>query len=218
MSYRASPFITAKDAKRLAAHKQTRLCKFFAVGACTKGSTCPFAHGTSHLRGLLADHSRKLRSRIPSFTVLPDLRMSRFWKHVSTDFTLRKFGGRYLRWAARFLKDTTLYCSLALKWNMGYGLRAPVTPLIHSEEATMDAPVVLTVYTTSRWSPWDGAVLCIMGFCQDFVELGHCAQGDSCILVVVLRRLWNPTMAWTFQILLYHFCLWQMFEILSFGT
>jgi len=39
-----------RDAKRLAAHKQTRLCKFFAVGACTKGSTCPFAHGTSHLR------------------------------------------------------------------------------------------------------------------------------------------------------------------------
>eukprot|EP00438_Fugacium_kawagutii_P001417 Skav211735 [mRNA] locus=scaffold7896:17820:23788:- [translate_table: standard] len=39
-----------KDVKRLAAHKQTRLCKFFAVGACTKGTACPFAHGVSHLR------------------------------------------------------------------------------------------------------------------------------------------------------------------------
>lgn len=36
---------------------------------------------------------------------------------------------------------------------------------------------------------WWG-VLCIMGFeIQDFVELGHCAQGDSCILAVVLIRL-----------------------------
>eukprot|EP00434_Breviolum_minutum_P006508 symbB.v1.2.005744.t1/scaffold307.1/size232847/9 len=42
--------LSNRDAKRLAAHKQTRLCKFFAVGACTKGSSCPFAHGTSHLR------------------------------------------------------------------------------------------------------------------------------------------------------------------------
>ena len=34
------------------------------------------------------------------------------------------------------------------------------------------------------------SVFCIMGFeIQDFVELGHCAQGDSCILVVVLIRL-----------------------------
>lgn len=42
--------INDRDAKRLAAHKQTRLCKFFAMGACTKGTACPFAHGTSHLR------------------------------------------------------------------------------------------------------------------------------------------------------------------------
>ena len=35
----------AKDLKRLEVHKQTRLCKFFAVGACTRGSKCAFAHG-----------------------------------------------------------------------------------------------------------------------------------------------------------------------------
>ena len=39
-----------KDAKRLEVHKKTRLCKFFAVGACTRGSSCAFAHGSDQLR------------------------------------------------------------------------------------------------------------------------------------------------------------------------
>ena len=29
---------------------RTRLCKFFAIGACAKGSACTFAHGMGHLR------------------------------------------------------------------------------------------------------------------------------------------------------------------------
>ncbi|CAJ1399787.1 unnamed protein product [Effrenium voratum] len=36
--------------KRLEAHKKTRLCKFFALGACTRGLACSFAHGTDQLR------------------------------------------------------------------------------------------------------------------------------------------------------------------------
>ena len=36
--------------KRLEAHKKTRLCKFFAMGACTRGSSCAFAHGSDQLR------------------------------------------------------------------------------------------------------------------------------------------------------------------------
>lgn len=40
-----------------------------------------------------------------------------------------------------------------LLWS--YGLRAPVTLLIHSEEATMDGQWYWQ-YTTSRWSSWDG--------------------------------------------------------------
>ena len=32
------------------AHKQTRLCKFFAAGACTRGAACTFAHGSERLR------------------------------------------------------------------------------------------------------------------------------------------------------------------------
>mmetsp|Transcript_17640 Transcript_17640/g.33172 ORF Transcript_17640/g.33172 Transcript_17640/m.33172 type:complete len:254 (+) Transcript_17640:74-835(+) len=39
-----------RDAKRLEVHKKTRLCKFFAVGACTRGSACAFAHGSAQLR------------------------------------------------------------------------------------------------------------------------------------------------------------------------
>ena len=31
-------------------HKKTQLCKFFAVGACTRGSNCAFAHGAAQLR------------------------------------------------------------------------------------------------------------------------------------------------------------------------
>ena len=49
----ASPnAVTADDmeAKRLEVHKKTRLCKFFAVGACTRGSSCAFAHGSCQLR------------------------------------------------------------------------------------------------------------------------------------------------------------------------
>ena len=36
--------------KRLEMHKKTRLCKFFAAGACTRGSSCAFAHGSCQLR------------------------------------------------------------------------------------------------------------------------------------------------------------------------
>eukprot|EP00435_Cladocopium_sp_Y103_P008193 s4627_g2.t1 len=36
--------------KRLQLHKQTRLCKFFSMGACTRGEKCAFAHGLEHLR------------------------------------------------------------------------------------------------------------------------------------------------------------------------
>eukprot|EP00435_Cladocopium_sp_Y103_P024102 s632_g5.t2 len=39
-----------RDVKRLQVHKQTRLCKFFAVGQCTRGSACAFAHGQDRLR------------------------------------------------------------------------------------------------------------------------------------------------------------------------
>ena len=38
------------EAQRLQVHKKTQLCKFFAVGACQRGSNCAFAHGTSQLR------------------------------------------------------------------------------------------------------------------------------------------------------------------------
>ena len=30
--------------------RKTQLCKFFAVGACTRGSSCTFAHGSGQLR------------------------------------------------------------------------------------------------------------------------------------------------------------------------
>ena len=39
-----------KDSRRLEVHKKTRLCKFFVAGACTRGSSCAFAHGASQLR------------------------------------------------------------------------------------------------------------------------------------------------------------------------
>ena len=39
-----------KDMKRLQVHKQTRLCRFFVVGACTRGEACTFAHGQDKLR------------------------------------------------------------------------------------------------------------------------------------------------------------------------
>jgi len=39
-----------RDVKRLQVHKQTRLCKFFAIGQCTRGSACAFAHGEEKLR------------------------------------------------------------------------------------------------------------------------------------------------------------------------
>ncbi|CAE7207784.1 zfp36l2-A, partial [Symbiodinium sp. CCMP2456] len=38
------------EARRLQVHKKTQLCKFFAVGACTRGSSCAFAHGAVQLR------------------------------------------------------------------------------------------------------------------------------------------------------------------------
>ncbi|CAE7285527.1 CTH1 [Symbiodinium microadriaticum] len=38
------------EARRLQVHKKTQLCKFFAVGACTRGSSCAFAHGSAQLR------------------------------------------------------------------------------------------------------------------------------------------------------------------------
>lgn len=40
----------AKEVKRLQVHKQTRLCRFFAIGACTRGTACSFAHGQDKLR------------------------------------------------------------------------------------------------------------------------------------------------------------------------
>jgi len=49
----ASPNVVLTDdreARRLDVHKKTRLCKFFAVGACTRGSSCAFAHGSEQLR------------------------------------------------------------------------------------------------------------------------------------------------------------------------
>ena len=39
-----------KDMKRLQVHKQTRLCRFFVVGACTRGEACAFAHGKEKLK------------------------------------------------------------------------------------------------------------------------------------------------------------------------
>eukprot|EP00437_Effrenium_voratum_P047047 CAMPEP_0181523888 /NCGR_PEP_ID=MMETSP1110-20121109/68136_1 /TAXON_ID=174948 /ORGANISM="Symbiodinium sp., Strain CCMP421" /LENGTH=245 /DNA_ID=CAMNT_0023654579 /DNA_START=10 /DNA_END=747 /DNA_ORIENTATION=- len=39
-----------KEEKRLDVHKKTRLCKFFAMGACTRGTACAFAHGLDQLR------------------------------------------------------------------------------------------------------------------------------------------------------------------------
>ncbi|CAK9096245.1 C3H1 type-like 2-A) [Durusdinium trenchii] len=39
-----------KETKRLAAHKKTQLCRFFEVGACTRGEGCSFAHGMDQLR------------------------------------------------------------------------------------------------------------------------------------------------------------------------
>eukprot|EP00438_Fugacium_kawagutii_P001380 Skav209298 [mRNA] locus=scaffold994:74449:84331:+ [translate_table: standard] len=42
-------------------HKQTRLCKFFAVGQCTRGSACAFAHG------VLDGRQEKLRQQ-PDFS------------------------------------------------------------------------------------------------------------------------------------------------------
>ncbi|CAK9036570.1 unnamed protein product [Durusdinium trenchii] len=36
--------------KRLQVHKQTRLCRFFVVGACTRGEACAFAHGKEKLK------------------------------------------------------------------------------------------------------------------------------------------------------------------------
>ena len=39
-----------KEMKRLQVHKQTRLCKFFVVGKCTRGQACTFAHGEEKLR------------------------------------------------------------------------------------------------------------------------------------------------------------------------
>ena len=38
------------EARRLQFHKKTQLCKFFAVGACSRGSSCAFAHGKTQLR------------------------------------------------------------------------------------------------------------------------------------------------------------------------
>ena len=38
------------EAQRRQVHKKTQLCKFFAVGACQRGSSCAFAHGTAQLR------------------------------------------------------------------------------------------------------------------------------------------------------------------------
>ena len=150
----------------------------------------------------------------------------RFWKDVlSTDFTLQKFGGRYLRWAARFLKDTTLYCSWALKWNSVDIHRQRLLWAIQSccTNTFVDESSAFNKFILKK-PPWmhsgiDGDILgwwsvivTVMhhGFCQDFMELGHCAQGDSCILVVVLIRLWNPTMACTCQTVLCHFCLGPM--------
>ena len=37
---------TSPAAESFQVHKQTRLCKFFALGQCTRGSACAFAHGT----------------------------------------------------------------------------------------------------------------------------------------------------------------------------
>ena len=37
-------------AKRREVHQKTRLCKFFTMGACTRGSSCAFAHGPEQLR------------------------------------------------------------------------------------------------------------------------------------------------------------------------
>ena len=39
-----------REVKRLAAHKKTQLCRFFSVGACTRGESCAFAHGSDQLR------------------------------------------------------------------------------------------------------------------------------------------------------------------------
>ena len=39
-----------KEEKRLDVHKKTRLCKFFAMGACIRGTACAFAHGLDQLR------------------------------------------------------------------------------------------------------------------------------------------------------------------------
>lgn len=75
-SFAPSTTHTAKDAKRLAAHKQTRLCKFFAIGACTKGTACPFAHGTSHLRALIQNSERFLMA------VVQDGMPSGLWKRI----------------------------------------------------------------------------------------------------------------------------------------
>ncbi|CAE7201808.1 Zfp36 [Symbiodinium natans] len=49
----ASPNVVLADdreAKRLEVHKKTRLCKFFTMGACTRGASCAFAHGPDQLR------------------------------------------------------------------------------------------------------------------------------------------------------------------------
>mmetsp|Transcript_22338 Transcript_22338/g.51784 ORF Transcript_22338/g.51784 Transcript_22338/m.51784 type:complete len:255 (+) Transcript_22338:58-822(+) len=46
-----SPMILVdREAKRLESHKKTQLCKFFAMGACSRGSDCAFAHGSGQLR------------------------------------------------------------------------------------------------------------------------------------------------------------------------
>ena len=46
----ADASIPQKDTKRLQVHQQTRLCKFFVMGKCTRGQSCAFAHGQDKLR------------------------------------------------------------------------------------------------------------------------------------------------------------------------
>jgi len=41
---------TANDGMRMALHFKTRMCKFHARGACTKGTACTFAHDAIELR------------------------------------------------------------------------------------------------------------------------------------------------------------------------
>jgi len=138
---------SAKEVEgRLCQFSKTKMCKFHALGKCTKGEQCPFAHDSIDVRNLPDLRCTKLCKPLIQTGICNDKNCT--YAHSKEE--LRSTGAFHKTKLCRFMQ--TGHCTLGIKCNFAHSaleLREPETidssnafrrPLMQSEPAPAFLP------------------------------------------------------------------------------